>query len=145
MLREGVRRARPHEAQVGTEDPVLAHLPAVLGRAGLSPAAGHSRPRGAARGGRHPWPRRARERASMTTAEQVRTTVRQAPATLIERLADPLERAGISYCQWKGHSKRTRWLTGAGDLDLLVDPAAWRALVEVRRRPRSAGGPGRVA
>src|ERR1044072_2415552 len=67
----------------------------------------------------------------MTTAEQVRTTVRQAPATLVERLADALERAGISYCQWKGHSKRNRWLTGAGDLDLLVDPAAWPALVEV--------------
>jgi len=68
---------------------------------------------------------------AMTTAEQVRTTVRQAPATLIERLAAALDSAGISYCQWKGHSKRNRWLTGAGDLDLLVDPAAWPALVEV--------------
>src|SRR5256885_5578295 len=68
----------------------------------------------------------------MTTAEQLRTaTVRQAPATLIERLAAALEGAGIAYCQWKGHSKRNRWLTGAGDLDLLVDPAAWPALVEV--------------
>src|SRR2546430_5377316 len=67
----------------------------------------------------------------MTTAEQVRTPVRQAPATLIERLAAALEGAGIAYCQWKGHSKRNRWLTGAGDLDLLVDPAAWSALVEV--------------
>src|SRR2546423_12845419 len=68
----------------------------------------------------------------MTTAEQLHTsTVRQAPATLIERLAAALEGAGIAYCQWKGHSKRNRWLTGAGDLDLLVDPAAWSALVEV--------------
>ena len=68
----------------------------------------------------------------MTTAEQLRTsTVRQASATLIERLAAALEGAGIAYCQWKGHSKRNRWLTGAGDLDLLVDPAAWSALVEV--------------
>src|SRR2546430_13094654 len=67
----------------------------------------------------------------MTTAEQLRTPVRQAPATLIERLAAALEGAGIAYCQWKGHSKRNRWLTGAGDLDLLVDPAAWPALVEV--------------
>src|SRR5256714_15469883 len=68
----------------------------------------------------------------MTTAEQLHTsTVRQAPATLIERLAAALEGAGIAYCQWKGHSKRNRWLTGAGDLDLLVDPAAWFALVAV--------------
>src|SRR5256714_7722555 len=68
----------------------------------------------------------------MTADEQLSTaTVRQAPATLVERLAAALESAGISYCQWKGHSKRNRWLTGAGDLDLLVDPAAWSALVEV--------------
>jgi thymidylate kinase len=67
----------------------------------------------------------------MTTAERLRGTVRQAPATLIERLADALESGGIAYCQWKGHSKRNRWLTGAGDLDLLVDAAAWPALVEV--------------
>jgi len=68
---------------------------------------------------------------AMTTAEGLRATVRQAPATLIERLAAALEGAGIAYCQWKGHSKRNRWLTGAGDLDLLVDRAAWPALVEV--------------
>ena len=68
---------------------------------------------------------------AMTTAERLRATVRQAPATLIERLAAALESAGIAYCQWKGHSKRNRWLTGAGDLDLLVDRAAWPALVEV--------------
>src|SRR5947209_10282231 len=68
---------------------------------------------------------------AMTTAERLRATVRQTPATLIERLAAALESAGIAYCQWKGHSKRNRWLTGAGDLDLLVDPAAWPALVEV--------------
>jgi len=68
----------------------------------------------------------------MTTAEQPRATVRQAaPATLVERLADALESAGIAYCQWKGHSKRNRWMTGAGDLDLLVDAAAWPALVGV--------------
>src|SRR5438874_3928258 len=68
---------------------------------------------------------------AMTTTERLRATVRQAPATLIERLAAALESAGIAYCQWKGHSKRNRWLTGAGDLDLLVDRAAWPALVEV--------------
>jgi thymidylate kinase len=67
----------------------------------------------------------------MTTAEQLRAPVRQAPATLIERLAEALEGASIGYCQWKGHTKRNRWLTGAGDLDLLVDPAAWPALVEL--------------
>src|SRR2546423_7189597 len=67
----------------------------------------------------------------MTTAEQPRATARAAPATLIERLAGALESAGIAYCQWKGHSKRHRWLTGTGDLDLLVDRTAWSALVDV--------------
>src|SRR5437764_992528 len=67
----------------------------------------------------------------MTTAEHPRATARAAPATLIERLAGALESAGIAYCQWKGHSKRHRWLTGTGDLDLLVDRTAWSALVDV--------------
>src|SRR2546423_8088521 len=70
----------------------------------------------------------------MTTAEQPRAPARAAPATLIERLAAALASAGVAYCQWKGHSKRQRWLTGAGDLDLLVDGAAWPALVEVLLR-----------
>lgn len=69
----------------------------------------------------------------MTSVEQRRTTARAAPAppATVERLAEALERAGVSYCQWKGHSKRHRWLTGAGDLDLLIDRAAWPTLVEV--------------
>jgi len=70
----------------------------------------------------------------MTTVEQPRATARAVPPsqpTVVERLAEALESAGVPYCQWKGHSKRHRWLTGTGDLDLLVDRAAWPALVEV--------------
>jgi len=51
---------------------------------------------------------------------------RQAPAatpTLLERLGEALDVAGVAYCQWKGHWKRARWETGAGDVDLLVDAA----------------------
>jgi thymidylate kinase len=44
-------------------------------------------------------------------------------ASLLERLGTALDVAGVVYCQWKGHWKRTRWETGAGDVDLLVDPA----------------------
>ena len=43
---------------------------------------------------------------------------------LIARLGLALEADGLSYCQWKGHSKRARWATGEGDLDLLVDRTA---------------------
>ena len=57
---------------------------------------------------------------------QVRTQdeVTMAVPTLLERLGQALEAAGVVYCQWKGHWKRTRWETGAGDVDLLVDPAS---------------------
>jgi hypothetical protein len=46
-----------------------------------------------------------------------------ATPTLLNRLGQALAAAGVVYCQWKGHWKRTRWETGAGDVDLLVDPA----------------------
>jgi thymidylate kinase len=62
---------------------------------------------------------------------KVRT--REAPTvapTLLERLGQALENAGVVYCQWKGHWKRTRWETGAGDIDLLVDPA-WGDRLEI--------------
>ncbi len=44
--------------------------------------------------------------------------------SLVRRLGEALAREGISYCycQWKGHTKPHRWGTGAGDIDLLVDP-----------------------
>src|SRR4051812_29580169 len=46
-----------------------------------------------------------------------------AASSLLDRLAESLEAAGVVYCQWKGHWKRARWESGAGDIDLLVDPA----------------------
>jgi len=45
-----------------------------------------------------------------------------AAPSLLERLGESLDAAGVVYCQWKGHWKRTRWESGAGDVDLLVDP-----------------------
>jgi O-antigen/teichoic acid export membrane protein/thymidylate kinase len=51
--------------------------------------------------------------------------------SLVRQLGEALELQGINYCQWKGHSKRHRWATGAGDIDLLVDPADKRRLVSV--------------
>jgi len=50
--------------------------------------------------------------------------------TLLERLGQALEAAGVIYCQWKGHWKRTRWESGAGDIDLLVD-SAWADRLEI--------------
>lgn len=41
--------------------------------------------------------------------------------TLVERLCAALEADGVQYCQWKGHWKRSRWATGKGDIDLLVN------------------------
>ena len=46
-----------------------------------------------------------------------------AAPSLLDRLGEALDAAGVVYCQWKGHWKRTRWESGAGDVDLLVDPA----------------------
>lgn len=43
---------------------------------------------------------------------------------LVHRLAGALERERVVYCQWKGHWKKERWESGAGDLDLLVDQAS---------------------
>jgi len=50
--------------------------------------------------------------------------------TLLDRLGQALETAGVVYCQWKGHWKKTRWESGAGDIDLLVDPA-WAERLEI--------------
>lgn len=43
--------------------------------------------------------------------------------TLLDRLGEALDLAGVSCCQWKGHYKKAHWETGAGDVDLLVDPS----------------------
>jgi len=46
-----------------------------------------------------------------------------APAALglVRRLGDALAAHAVPYCQWKGSRRPERWLTGAGDIDLLVD------------------------
>ncbi|HWC73097.1 MAG TPA: hypothetical protein VG454_04100 [Gemmatimonadales bacterium] len=43
--------------------------------------------------------------------------------TLLDRLGEALDLDGIPCCQWKGHYKRSYWESGAGDVDLLVDPS----------------------
>lgn len=39
---------------------------------------------------------------------------------LIANLLDELERESVAYCHWKSNWRIERWLTGDGDLDLLV-------------------------
>jgi thymidylate kinase len=39
----------------------------------------------------------------------------------LERIAFALASARVRYCQWKGHFKQARWMSGAGDIDLLVE------------------------
>ena len=49
-----------------------------------------------------------------------------APATplpLIKKLCEALNSQQVSYCHWKSNWKLNRWLTGDGDLDLLVQRA----------------------
>ncbi|HXM37881.1 MAG TPA: hypothetical protein VN908_04375 [Gemmatimonadales bacterium] len=53
------------------------------------------------------------------------------PAPLVGRLGAALAMRGVSYCQWKGHGKRERWESGRGDIDLLVDRAAWADFADV--------------
>ena len=56
-----------------------------------------------------------------------------APATpgLVRRLGDALAAHAVPYCQWKGSRRPERWLTGAGDIDLLVDRTALPQLGQV--------------
>lgn len=53
------------------------------------------------------------------------------PLPLVARLGEALEARAVPYCQWKGHSKRTRWETGLGDIDLLVERTAMPAFAAV--------------
>jgi hypothetical protein len=47
-----------------------------------------------------------------------------APRSLVVRLGEALEAAAVSYVQWKGQANETRWMSGAGDIDFLVDRSA---------------------
>lgn len=40
---------------------------------------------------------------------------------LVARLCQKLAERGVSYCHWKSNWKLDEWLTGEGDLDLLID------------------------
>ena len=59
------------------------------------------------------------------TANKVNANGHQpaAPIPLIRKLCDTLNAQRISYCQWKSNWKLHRWLSGEGDLDLLIDRA----------------------
>lgn len=54
-----------------------------------------------------------------------------APVPLAARLGDALQGAGVKACQWKGHGKYARWMTGDGDIDLLIDRRSADAFTEV--------------
>src|SRR5689334_10887519 len=44
--------------------------------------------------------------------------------SLVERLGEALSGERVAYLQWKGNWKRSRWMSGEGDIDLLVDRSA---------------------
>src|SRR5438876_36227 len=44
--------------------------------------------------------------------------------SLVERLGEALKHERVAYLQWKGNWKRTRWMSGEGDIDLLVHRSA---------------------
>ena len=55
---------------------------------------------------------------------ELRSDLRTAGAksALIATLLSALERESVRYCHWKSNWQIERWLTGEGDLDLLVAP-----------------------
>lgn len=54
-------------------------------------------------------------------------------APLLTCVAEALAIQRIRYCQWKGHFKQSRWMTGEGDIDLLVAPESLPGMLEVLR------------
>ncbi len=44
--------------------------------------------------------------------------------SLVTRLGEALQRERLSVLQWKGNWKQARWMSGEGDIDLLVAPEA---------------------
>src|SRR2546425_12197772 len=47
-----------------------------------------------------------------------------AARSLVERLGEALRDERVACLQWKGNWKRNRWMSGEGDIDLLVDRPA---------------------
>ncbi|HET7040236.1 MAG TPA: hypothetical protein VFH97_10150, partial [Gemmatimonadales bacterium] len=70
----------------------------------------------------------------MSEATTLRDPAAEADGSLAAELARALQEAGIRYCQWKGRAKRDRWVTGRGDLDLLVDRTGAGALASALAR-----------
>src|SRR5881628_4239727 len=66
--------------------------------------------------------------ASLMPTPPLRPVLRPAdpPETrsLVERLGEALGCERVAYLQWKGNWKRSRWMSGEGDIDLLVHRSA---------------------
>jgi thymidylate kinase len=71
--------------------------------------------------------------AAAATSETRFTKPRDAGSTspLIRKLCDALNAQQISYCHWKSNWRLSFWLTGEGDLDLLVDRADAQRFVAI--------------
>src|SRR6185436_715239 len=72
-----------------------------------------------------------------TVTDPDRTEIDRAelsPVPLAARLGDALRAAGVVHCQWKGHGKYARWMTGDGDIDLLIDRVSADTFTEVLDR-----------
>lgn len=48
---------------------------------------------------------------------------KESSLSLVDKLCSVLDSERVLYCQWKGHFKRSRWASGKGDIDLLIDRA----------------------
>jgi thymidylate kinase len=70
----------------------------------------------------------------MTQATALRTPAAEGEPSLAVRLARALQESGMQYCQWKGRAKHDRWVTGRGDLDLLVERGSAGALASAFQR-----------
>jgi hypothetical protein len=70
-----------------------------------------------------------------------------APRSIVERLGEALATERVACVQWKGNAKRTRWMSGEGDIDLLVDRATegrFRAILDALGFQRADPPPARA-
>jgi thymidylate kinase len=70
----------------------------------------------------HPWIPTGPLAAGSAAAARDDGAPASAPS-LLSRLGEALAAERVVYCQWKGHWSRDRWVSGDGDVDLLVDRA----------------------
>src|SRR3989454_4116572 len=67
--------------------------------------------------------------------------------SIVERLGEALADERVACVQWKGNAKQTRWMSGEGDIDLLVDRAAevrFRSILETLGFQRADPPPARA-